>query len=150
MKPKSRAGARSGWIKHGALKPSAMGLRLSPLLCGLLILAAPAGANPPAAGVPIPGIPTRDILLGTLDPARDKVRDSSLKPLEIDVECALTSLSQGRGPGRIGTTEQPRNPQTPQAQQKGDETNSERPDLDAPVCSPAQGTSDEAAPQSGR
>ena len=120
-----------------------MTLRLSLLFCGGLVVAAPVAAAPPAAGVPIPGIPTRDVLLGTLDPGRDMLRESSLKPLEIDVQCALDSLRQSGAPRRIETADRPE-PRTP-PQTPGQDSG--RRNLEGSACPPAEGKSDQAAPK---
>lgn len=47
------------------------------------MLAAPAAAQVALPQVPVPGLPTRDILQGTLDPARDTIRAAADRLLDI-------------------------------------------------------------------
>ena len=68
------------------------------LLCVALVGATPAAANSPTPGVPIPGVPTRDILEGTLDPTRERLKGPEHKPLEIDAKCALESMRRDTDP----------------------------------------------------
>lgn len=70
--------------------------RFSRLLLCALVLAAPAAAQVSLPGVAVPGVPTGDILRGTLEPIRETVRDTSTKLLELRVDRITRLVRQNR------------------------------------------------------
>ncbi len=90
-----------------------MSLRLG-LLPVAMLLAAPATAQVPLPGVPVSGVPTRDILRGTLEAGRDALPEIDPKLLEIHPECErwllqqeLVTASPGSDVKQPGTGEDP-------------------------------------------
>jgi hypothetical protein len=84
-----------------------MRARFSRLAILALLAASPALAQLGLPGVQVPGVPTGDILRGTLEPVRDTLQDTSTKLLELRLDRIARLVRQNRDSVELDAAGQP-------------------------------------------